>query len=113
MRARCGPLTATAKHRQFDINFVSEIANESRLAYQAIGEPMTIGINSNLIKSCDNLAKMLPTVAPNTLHTPISLVRWAMVQDDKPNTPKEAMILPALKRKLKSDRKYGRLHIAR
>ncbi len=59
------------------------------MAYQAIGEAMTMAISTSFRKSLESSVTMLATLAPNTLRTPISLVRCSAVKVARPKRPRQ------------------------
>lgn len=53
---------------------------------------VTITANAtSLTKRLDNKSRRSATEAPSTFRIPISFVRWAMVSDTRPNSPRQEM----------------------
>ena len=57
------------------------------------GNAITLAKMIIIIKSVENMYMILGIVAPNTFLIAISLVRWEIMNVDKPNNPKDATAL--------------------
>ena len=54
-----------------------------------MGEAISNDMVTSFTKSFDNNCHKLNTVAPNTLRTPISLMRCSAINDAMPNKPRQ------------------------
>ena len=61
------------------------------MMYHATGDAIRKATRTSLIKSFDNNITMFETEAPNTFRTPISFVRCAVANNDKPSKPRQAI----------------------
>src|ERR1700704_2877316 len=61
------------------------------MPYQATGIAIKNEINTSATKSLLNSPQRFKTDAPNTLRTPISLVRCSAMKDASPNKPRQLM----------------------
>ena len=63
--------------------------NHLFIANQATGDAIRIAMATNFKNSFDNNETMLPTLAPNTFLTPISLIRCSALKAARPNSPRQ------------------------
>ncbi len=68
----------------------TKFCNHCPMKYHASGAASTKAMPTSLRKSLESSATMLPTDAPSTLRTPISLVRCWAVNEASPNRPRQA-----------------------
>src|ERR1051326_2589750 len=81
----------TAKTHQLILVRYAKSSNHLFIAHHAIGAAMTNAINTSCKKSFDRSDTICETDAPNTLRTPISLVRCVVVKITSPSNPKQLM----------------------
>ncbi len=82
---------ATIKiHQLIDIRYAKS-ANHVCMAYHAIGKAISDAMITSFRKSFDKSITIVPTLAPNTLRMPISLMRCVMAKEESPSNPKQAI----------------------
>ena len=79
---------ANAKTHQLISVWYAKSCNQVFIAYQAMGDAMTMAIRTSLRKSLESRITRLATDAPNTLRTPISFVLISAINMDRPSKPR-------------------------
>src|SRR5690606_38514251 len=71
----------------------SKFSSHPVIAYQESGIARTMAMTMRMVYSLHNKAMMLSLVAPSTFRMPISLVLSSTVYEERPNKPRQVIII--------------------
>src|SRR5437764_14564503 len=93
---------ATTKTTQPMLILYSKFCSHLCMPHQETGNAINDAMSTSFKKSFESIVKILPTVAPNTFLTLISLVRYCVVYAARPNKPMHAIKMASVENMVKN-----------